>query len=137
VAALGATFQALGIRPSHSHPRVSDDNAFSEAIFRTCKYRPDYPPGGFESLQAARHWVLGFVAWKNHEHRHSAMCFLTPEQRHNGHDHAIQAPRAALYEQATARCPRPWSANTRNCTPIGAVTLNAREQTQPALAEAA
>jgi transposase InsO family protein len=73
-----ATLQALGITPSYSRPRVSDDNPFSEALFRTCKYRPDYPVGGFESLQAARQWVLRFVHWYNHEHRHSALRFLTP-----------------------------------------------------------
>jgi putative transposase len=52
--ALRATLEALGVLPSYSRPRVSDDNAFSEAVFRTCKYRPQYPSGGFESLQAAR-----------------------------------------------------------------------------------
>jgi len=132
-----ATLQTLGVSPSYSRPRVSDDNAYSEAIFRTCKYRPDYPAGGFASLQAARQWVLGFVAWYNREHRHSAIRFVTPEQRHRGQDHAILAQRAALYQQARERCPRRWSGNTRDWTPIGAVTLNAREQTQPVLAEAA
>jgi putative transposase len=132
-----ATLQALGISPSYSRPRVSDDNPFSEAIFRTCKYRPDYPASGFESLQAARHWVLGFLTWYNHEHRHSAIRFVTPEQRHTGHDHTILAQRAALYEQAKANCPRRWSGNTRNWMPIGAVTLNARELTSPPPAEAA
>jgi putative transposase len=131
------TLQALGIAPSYSRPRVSDDNPFSEAIFRTCKYRPHYPAGGFASLQAARQWVLGFVAWYNTEHRHSAIRFVTPEQRHHGHDHPILARRAALYHQAKARCPQRWSGNTRNWTPIGTVTLNAREQSQPTLAEAA
>jgi transposase InsO family protein len=52
--ALRTTLEALGVLPSYSRPRVSDDNAFSEAVFRTCKYRPHYPYGGFESLEAAR-----------------------------------------------------------------------------------
>jgi len=132
-----ATLQALGISPSYSRPRVSDDNPFSEAIFRTCKYRPDYPAGGFASLEAARAWVLGFVAWYNTEHHHSAIRFVTPAQRHQGQDHTILAQRVALYRQAKANRPSRWSGNTRNWTPIGAVTLNAREQTQPALAKAA
>jgi hypothetical protein len=108
---------------------VSDDNPFSEALFRTCKYRPDYPVAGFESLQAARQWVLRFVHWYNHEHRHSALRFLTPHQRHSGQEQALLAERAALYRQARARHPRRWSGAVRNWTPIGAVTLNAPPQT--------
>jgi hypothetical protein len=109
---------------------VSDDNPFSEALFRTCKYRPDYPVGGFESLQAARQWVLRFVHWYNHEHRHSALRFLTPHQRHSGQEQALLAERQALYHQAKARHPRRWSGALRNWTPIRAVTLNAPPQTQ-------
>ena len=124
-----ATLQTLGIAPSYSRPRVSDDNAFSEALFRTCKYRPDYPAAGFESLQSARAWVLGFVHWYNHEHRHSAIRFVTPHQRHSGQEQVLLAQREALYCQARARHPRRWSGATRDWTPIGAVTLNARPQT--------
>jgi integrase-like protein/transposase IS200 family protein len=84
--ALRATLDALGVRPSYSRLRVSDDNAFSEAVFRTCKYRPDYPHGGFESLEAARDWVLQFVRWYHHEHRHSALRYVTPLERHERRD---------------------------------------------------
>jgi transposase InsO family protein len=120
-----ATLQTLGIAPSYSRPRVSDDNPFSEALFRTCKYRPDYPVGGFESLPKARDWVLAFVHWYNTAHRHSAIRFLTPQQRHSGQDRAILQRRHRLYQQAKARHPRRWSGATRDWTPIGAVTLNA------------
>lgn len=85
---LHVTLERLGITPSHSRPRVSDDNAFSEALFRTCKYRPDYPASGIE---AARQWVLAFVRWYNEEHRHSAIRFVTPAQRHAGEDVAMRS----------------------------------------------
>ncbi|MGP9656293.1 integrase core domain-containing protein [Halomonas sp. AOP35-4E-18] len=65
--------QRLNITPSHSRPRVSNDNAFSESLFRTYKYRPNYPVGGYDDLAVAQHWVAGFMQWYNHEHRHSAI----------------------------------------------------------------
>src|SRR4051794_7672054 len=84
----------LGIAPSHSRPRVSDDNAFAEALFRTAKYRPEFPSKGFADLQAARHWAMQFVHWYNHEHRHSGIRYVTPAQRHcrPGWIHARGAP---------------------------------------------
>ncbi|MBA4252504.1 MAG: hypothetical protein C0441_00910 [Comamonadaceae bacterium] len=57
----------------YSRPRVSDDNAFVESLFRTAKYRPQYPEAGFADLQAARQWASNFVHWYNHEHRHSGI----------------------------------------------------------------
>src|SRR5580698_6482728 len=72
----------LGIEPSYSRPRVSDDNAFAEALFRTAKYRPEFPLKGFAELDAARHWAGRFVHWYNHEHRHSGIRYVTPAQRH-------------------------------------------------------
>jgi putative transposase len=122
--ALRATLEALGVLPSYSRPRVSDDNAFSEAVFRTCKYRPGYPYGGFESLEAARTWVLRFVRWYHHEHRHSGIRYVTPLERHEGRDIALLAQRKALYEAAKARCPQRWSGATRNWEPVGEVWLN-------------
>jgi putative transposase len=73
-----ATLQWLGIVPSFSRPRISDDNAFSEALFSTVKGRPEYPTKPFESLEAAGDWVEEFVRWYNHEHLHSAIRFVTP-----------------------------------------------------------
>lgn len=114
----------LGIKPSYSRPRVSDDNAFVEALFRTAKYRPQFPASGFADLQAARSWASQFVAWYNHEHRHSGIRFVSPAQRHGGHDHQILARRHALYMQAREANPRRWARHTRNWTPVAAVTLN-------------
>jgi transposase InsO family protein len=121
---LMATLDHLGVIPSHSRPRVSNDNAYAETLFRTLKYRPAYPAGGFADLAAARAWVLGFVRWYNTEHRHSAIAFVTPEQRHNGIDIAVLAQRQALYEQAKATHPERWSGAIRDWTAPGAVTLN-------------
>jgi len=114
----------LGIEPSYSRPRVSDDNAHAEALFRTAKYRPEFPARGFATLEEARAWASRFVHWYNFEHRHSGINYVTPAQRHNGEDHAILAARHALYAEARERHPRRWSGRTRDWTPIGAVTLN-------------
>jgi putative transposase len=94
--------------------------------FRTAKYRPEFPAKGFVDLDAARTWSWSaeFVRWYNDEHRHSGIRYVTPAQRHCGADHAILAARHDLYVQARARNPARWSGNTRDWTPIGAVTLN-------------
>ncbi len=81
-----ATLQQLGVVPSFSRPSVSNDNPYSEALFRTLKYRPEYPEQPFGNLQAARVWVQGFADWYNQQHLHSAINFVTPEQRHRGED---------------------------------------------------
>lgn len=123
-AALRATLERLGIEPSYSRPRVSNDNPFSEAAFRTCKYRPDFPADGFVNLRAAREWGHGFVTWYNTEHRHSGIQFVTPRERHAGHDHEILAKRAVVYATAKRQHPERWSGNTRDWNPVGSVWLN-------------
>ena len=114
----------LGVKPSYSRPRVSDDNAFVEALFRTAKYRPEFPERGFAGVQAARDWAAGFVHWYNHEHRHSGIRYVTPAQRHEGRDRAILQARHALYTQAREHNPRRWSGPTRDWSHITTVTLN-------------
>lgn len=125
-----ATLHALGIVPSFSRPQVSDDNPFSEALFRTLKYRPAYPDHPFESLEAARGWVNRFVDWYNLEHLHSGIRFVTPESRHIGHDAAILAERHVVYEKARRAHPERWSGGSRNWAPAGAVRLNPPHATQ-------
>ena len=93
-----ATLQKLGVIPSFSRPACSNDNPFSESIFKTLKYRPAYPRRSFESLMAARQWVGTFVRWYNEEHRHSAIKFVTPSQRHAGLDDALLRKRTEVYE---------------------------------------
>jgi len=122
--ALHATLAWLGIERSFSRPRVSNDNAYAEAMFRTVKYRPAYPERGFAGLEAARDWVSEFVAWYNNSHRHSALKYVTPAQRHRGADHVILAERDRLYRKARQARPERWPGPTRDWSPIGDVTLN-------------
>jgi len=131
------TFQAklcdLGITTSHSRPRVSNDNAFSESLFRTLKYCPQWPSQGFSTLAIARDWVSDFVKWYNNEHCHSSIKFVTPMNRHNGEDKAILENRDQLYKKAKAKHPERWSGETRDWTPVGNVTLNPeKEETREA-----
>jgi putative transposase len=114
----------LGITPSHSRPRVSDDNAFAEAWFRTAKYAPAFPAQGFSTIADARRWAAHFVAGYNTEHLHSGIRFVTPDQRHQGQDVHILAQRHTVYLAAKVRNPARWSRNTRNWSPIKTVTLN-------------
>jgi putative transposase len=122
-----ATLQRLGIVPSFSRPRVSDDNAYAEALFKTLKYRPAYPRKPFASLELARAWVEDFVRWYNTEHLHSAIRYVTPDDRHAGRDAAILAARKIVYRAARSRSPRRWSGDIRNGNPIGEVALNKRQ----------
>lgn len=96
----------LQIKPSYSRPRVSDDNAFVESLFRTAKYRPEFPVKGFASLDAARAWASRFVNWYNHEHLHSSIRYISPADRHDGRDRDILEQRHAVYEHARAQNPR-------------------------------
>jgi putative transposase len=119
-----ATLQQLGIMPSFSRPSVSNDNPYSESVFRTLKYRPNYPGKPFAGLQAARNWVQGFADWYNYEHRHSAIKFVTPAQRHAGEDIQILANRERVYLKARSANPLRWSGDTRNWDTIKEVYLN-------------
>ena len=118
------TLYRLGIATSYSRPRTSNDNPYSEALFRTCKYCPAYPTQGFAGLEEARAWMQQFVYGYNHEHCHSGIRFVTPQQHHSGQDQAILAQRQAIYEQARARHPERWSRAIRNWNPITEVWLN-------------
>jgi putative transposase len=95
-----STLQRLGVVPSFSRPSVSDDNPYAESLFRTLKYTPAFPHQPFASLADARAWVARFVYWYNEEHRHSAIRFVTPGQRHRGEDIAILAHRHRVYADA-------------------------------------
>jgi putative transposase len=124
-----ATVRALGIRGSFSRPGVSDDNAHVEALFRTLKYRPGYPRT-FDSLEHARAWAADFVRWYNHEHMHSAIGFVTPDDRHTGRDIAILDNRKAVYAAAKQRTPRRWTGQTRKWHRPRAVMLNPETATK-------
>lgn len=119
-----ATLHELGVVPSYSRPRVSNDNAYAEALFRTAKYCPLWPERPFSSLDDAREWVLKFVRWYNEDHRHSALKYVTPEQRHRGQDHALLAKRIELYKQARTGNPARWAGRLRNWKQEEIVFLN-------------
>ena len=119
-----ATMQRLGVMPSFSRPSVSNDNPFSESLFRSLKYCPLYPTAPFASLDAAREWVATFIQWYNDEHLHSGIRFTTPASRHTGMDTAILHNRARVYYAAQRTHPSRWSGATRNWTKIARVTLN-------------
>jgi len=121
---LAVTLERLGISASFSRPRVSDDNAYSESLFRTAKYRPGFPVNGFAEIETAREWVLAFVRWYNGVHRHGSIRFVTPEQRHTGEHEQILAARKRLYAQAKAENPSRWSGTTRDWTAPTIVWLN-------------
>ncbi len=114
----------LGITPSRGRPRVSNDNPYSESLFRTLKYCPQWPSDGFADIDAARVWVEEFVRWYNQEHRHSRIRFVTPSQRHRREDCGILAKRHGVYQAAREKNPQRWSGTTRNWEPVGAVQLN-------------
>lgn len=119
-----ATMQRLGVAASRSRPAVSNDNPFSEALFRTLKYRPQLPVKPFNGLLQARRWVTELVHWYNHEHRHSAIGFVTPAQRHMQIDQALLNDRARVYAAARDANPNRWSGPTRNWSRITQVHLN-------------
>ena len=123
-ATMKVTLERLGIIASYSRPRVSNDNPLSEALFRTCKYRPDWPNKGFATKADAQAWVKFFADWYNAEHLHSAIRFVTPNARHAGLDPSTLATRTLLYANARAQKPERWSGKARNWQPAGSVWLN-------------
>nr|WP_314725623.1 IS3 family transposase [Serratia ficaria] len=122
----------LKITPSHSRPRVSNDNAYVESLFRTLKYVPAWPEKGFASLEEARAWVEGFVGWYNEEHRHSGIRYVTPGQRHRGEDSQLLSQRKSVYEAAKMQHPHRWSGTTRNWSRQEEVWLNPERETRAA-----
>lgn len=120
-----ATLEKLGVVPSFSRPSVSDDNPYSEALFRTVKYHPTFPMlDKFETILDARQWSEKFVRWYNNEHLHSALKFVTPQQRHSGTDKTIRSNRHLVYQMAKARYPERWSGQTRDWSLPDTATLN-------------
>jgi putative transposase len=94
----------LGVSKTHSRPYTANDNPFSEAQFKTLKYRPDYPDR-FGSLQAARQWAQAFFPWYNNDHRHTALALMTPAMVHYGQVEAVQAQRQQVLQAAYAAHP--------------------------------
>lgn len=125
-----AKLQDLGISPSFSRPSVSNDNPFSESLFRTLKYRPEYPEKPFENLFAAREWANRFINWYNKEHLHSRIHFVTPESRHNGQDIEILSKRRDVYLKARSKNPERWTGPIRDWNPDTKVVLKKFKRSQ-------
>lgn len=119
-------FDDLGITRSRNRPRVSNDNPFSEAWFKTAKYRLGYPPF-FADLHHARTWAAGLIDWYNNRHRHSSLEGHTPASVHDGTwiqiHHQRQAVLDQLYQANPGRYPRP----PRPRTPLSHVVLNQQQ----------
>ena len=96
---LSSLLADLDITRSHTRPRTSNDNPYSEAQFKTMKYTPDYP-ARFDSIGHARAWMEEFMTWYNHEHRHSRIGLHTPASVHYGTAHDIRAARQATLDAA-------------------------------------
>ena len=123
--------QELGVTPSFSRPSVSDDNPYSEALFRTAKYHHSFPwHNKFASILDARVWGEQFVQWYNNEHLHSALKFVTPQQRHSGEDNAIRVKRDGVYQMAKQQHPERWSGKTRNWLITKIATLNPHKKSK-------
>jgi putative transposase len=122
--------QDLCVITSYSRPRVSNDNPYSESLFKTVKYCPQWPADGFDGfdgfdgIEEARLWVDKFVGWYNTEHKHSGIFYVTPDQRHAGLDTKILNKRKKVYKKAKSQKPNRWSKCCRDWGVIGEVYLN-------------
>ena len=125
-----ATMQKLGVMPSFSRPSVSNDNPYSESMFKTIKYCPIFPAKPFEDIEAAIIWMQKFTTWYNTEHLHSGINFVTPSSKHEGLDVEILKNRNEVYETARNKNPERWSGKTRNWDPITVVKLNPLKEKQ-------
>ena len=123
-----ATLQRLGIAPSFNRPKVSNDNPYSESLFKTLKYCPSFPERGFASIEDARKWVEKFVDWYNNQHLHSGINFVTPASKHCGADEEILRNRHNVYQRAKAMNENRWSGETRNWGKVEVVELNPRKK---------
>lgn len=119
-----AKMRDLGVASSYSRPRVSNDNPYSESLFRTTKYHHSWPKDGFRNIEEAREWVSNFTYWYNSVHKHSGIKYVTPEQRHNGLDKELLAKRTGTYLKAQQENPSRWRNNIRNWDYITEVSLN-------------
>lgn len=125
-----ALMDSLGVAYTRSRPSVSNDNPYSEALFKTLKYRVDLPIEPFDDLVQARDFVARLVHWYNEEHHHSGISFVTPSQRHAGLDQAILLARDAVYKKAKQAHPKRWSGPTRNWAYVDSVNLNPQHPNQ-------
>lgn len=125
---LKAKLESLGVMSSFSRPRVSNDNPYSESLFRTFKYRPGYPQKGFVDIDKAREWVFEFVDWYNNKHYHSGLNFVTPSSVHCGQAEKIMARRKKVYIAAKALHPLRFKRGIKNFDLPKCVSLNPEKE---------
>lgn len=116
-------FRELGVEVSRNRPRVSNDNPYSESVFKTTKYVPTYP-AFFTSLEQARQWVEQFIAWYNHEHYHSGLEGHTPTSVHDGPRPAVHARRVQTMTRLHAEHPERFTRPPVIKTPMAQVAIN-------------
>ncbi len=119
-----ALLYVLGVSTSYSRPRVSNDNPYIESVFQTVKYTAGYP-GRFRDLEHARSWMADFISWYNTVHLHSALGYVTPQQRRSGTDRKLFEQRTCTLAQARACNPERWGSRPhRQWVTSDTVTLN-------------
>ena len=114
----------LDVAHSRSRPAVSHDNPYSESLFKTLKCRPELPLKPFACLLSARRLVSELVHWYNGALRHSAIGFVTPDQRHTSLDKALLSARTQVYEKDHQAKPMRWSRQVRDWSYVNTVHLN-------------
>lgn len=119
-----AMMHNLGVIKSFSRPATSNDNPFSEALFKTVKYCPAYPRKPFQGIVEAKSWMQKFVAWYNYEHKHSGINFVTPYQKSEGLDIEVLQKRTEVYQKAKNKRPERWGRSIRKWNPISVVHIN-------------
>lgn len=125
---LVAFYYRLGIVPSFSRPRVSDDNPYIESFFKTLKYTCGYPKF-FTSIDHARKWFADFINWYNKSHMHSGLQYVTPHQKRNGDHHKIFERRNDILAEAKQKYPERWGNRETRAyrVPVAEVLNPARE----------
>jgi putative transposase len=127
-----ALFFSLGILLSYSRPPVSNDNPFSESLFKTIKFTPGYPRR-FSDIDEARTWFAQFVDWYNTKHRHSGIGYMAPQDRHVGRTPTIMPHRNNVLEQAREKHPERWPNGQIHWEEYPVVYLNPDPQTRETL----
>ena len=125
----------LGVIKSHSRPHVCDDNPYSEAQFKTLKYRPDFPER-FGSLEDARAWSRPFFQWYNEQHYHSGLGLLTPATVHYGHHQPVQDQRQRVLDAAYTAQPERFVRGRPTVQPLPeAVWINPPKESSVSIEE--
>jgi len=125
---MAATLDRLGVIKTFNRPSVSNDNSYSESLFKTLKYSLKNPLKPFKSYEDARLWAEDFIEWYNRKHHHSGIKYVTPHQRFKKQDKKILDNRKKVYELAKMKNPNRWiNDNIKNWNRINTVYLNRRK----------